>query len=79
MCVSSLPGVQQLAGFQSVPAQPQLRPKARIRTVFTDRQTTQLEALFELNDYPSVEERDEVASSAGLTEEIVRVSVHGAA
>ncbi|GAA6231281.1 double homeobox protein 1-like [Lates japonicus] len=55
------------------PAQSQPRQKARMRTVFTDGQTKQLEALFELTDYPAVEARAEVARSTGLSEETVRV------
>ena len=46
-----------------------------MRTVFTDCQTKQLEALFELTDYPAVEARAEVARSTGLNEETVRVSL----
>lgn len=45
-----------------------------MRTVFTDSQTKQLEALFELTDYPAVEVRAELARSTGLSEETVRVS-----
>lgn len=45
-----------------------------MRTVFTDGQTKQLEALFELTDYPAVQARAEVARSTGLSEETVRVS-----
>ncbi|XP_047451080.1 dharma [Mugil cephalus] len=58
-------------GFHQVP--PQTRQKSRMRTVFTDSQTKQLEALFELTDYPAVEARAEVARSTGLSEETVRV------
>lgn len=57
-----------------VHAQSQLRQKARMRTVFTDSQTKQLEALFDLTDYPTAEARAEVARSTGLSEETVRVS-----
>lgn len=57
--------------------QPQVRQKARIRTVFTDSQTQQLEALFEETDYPAVEARAEVARVTGLSEETVRVSSGG--
>lgn len=56
-------------------AQAQLRQKARVRTVFTDAQTRQLEALFDLTDYPPVEVRAEVAKSTGLSEETVRVGL----
>lgn len=45
-----------------------------MRTVFTDSQTKQLEALFDLTDYPTAEARAEVARSTGLSEETVRVS-----
>ncbi|XP_060901775.1 dharma [Labrus mixtus] len=72
---------QQLAGYhgyqqaavsaQTQPQQP--RQKSRMRTVFTDGQTKQLEALFVLTDYPSVEARAEVAGRTGLSEETVRV------
>lgn len=55
-------------------AHPQPRQKARMRTVFTDAQTKQLEALFELTDYPTVEARAGVARSTGLGEETIRVS-----
>ncbi|XP_042342818.1 dharma [Plectropomus leopardus] len=69
---------QQVAGYHGyhhagLPAQPQSRQKARMRTVFTDTQTKRLEALFELNQYPAVEARAEVARSTGLSEETVRV------
>uniref|UniRef100_A0A8D3E5J8 Dharma n=1 Tax=Scophthalmus maximus TaxID=52904 RepID=A0A8D3E5J8_SCOMX len=47
--------------------------KARMRTVFTDGQTKQLEALFALTDYPAAEARAEVSRSSGLSEETVRV------
>lgn len=53
----------------------QCRAKARMRTVFTDCQTKQLEALFELTDYPGMELRAELAQNTGLSEETVRVSV----
>ncbi|XP_054867990.1 dharma [Amphiprion ocellaris] len=67
--------VQRSAGFHQpgVSAQPQSRPKARMRTVFTHGQTKQLEALFELTDYPTGEARAEVARNTGLSEETVRV------
>lgn len=64
-----------MAGYHSFHQAPsQTRQKARMRTVFTDTQTKQLEALFELTDYPAVEARAEVARSTGLSEETVRVS-----
>lgn len=50
-----------------------LRQKARVRTVFTDAQLGQLEALFDLTDYPPAEARAELARSSGLSEETVRV------
>uniref|UniRef100_A0A7N9AKY9 Dharma n=1 Tax=Mastacembelus armatus TaxID=205130 RepID=A0A7N9AKY9_9TELE len=56
-----------------VSSQSQHRQKARTRTVFTDSQSRQLEALFELTDYPAVEARAEVARRSGLSEETVRV------
>lgn len=63
-------------GYQQaeVCSQAQQRQRARMRTVFTDSQVKQLEALFELTDYPAVEARAEVARSTGLSEETVRVS-----
>ncbi|XP_054461510.1 dharma [Anoplopoma fimbria] len=69
---------QQWAGYRGyhrvgVSAHPQLRQKARMRTVFTDGQTKRLELLFELTDYPAMEARAEVARSSGLSEETVRV------
>ncbi|KAJ7990314.1 hypothetical protein DPEC_G00299020 [Dallia pectoralis] len=49
------------------------RTRGRMRTVFTDSQTKELELLFNQTNYPGVEARAELASNAGLTEEIVRV------
>lgn len=49
------------------------RLRNRVRTVFTDNQTQQLEHLFAVTDYPTVDARAELAKSTGLTEEIVRV------
>lgn len=74
-----LPDAQPLAGYHGyhqavVSAQPHLRQKSRMRTVFTDSQTKRLETLFELTDYPAAEARAEVARSTGLSEETVRVS-----
>ncbi|KAM4567170.1 dharma [Odontesthes bonariensis] len=80
-------GVYKHLGPESADAQPlaaynayhpaggpaQCRQKARIRTVFTDSQTKQLEALFELTDYPAIEARAELARSTGLSEETIRV------
>ncbi|CAJ1066280.1 homeobox protein prophet of Pit-1-like [Xyrichtys novacula] len=57
----------------AVSAQPQSRQKSRMRTVFTDSQAKQLETLFELTDYPTVEARAQVARLTGLSEETVRV------
>lgn len=48
--------------------------RARVRTVFTDAQVLQLEALFDLTDYPPAEARAQVARSCGLREETVRVT-----
>uniref|UniRef100_A0A665VS51 Dharma n=1 Tax=Echeneis naucrates TaxID=173247 RepID=A0A665VS51_ECHNA len=56
-----------------VTAQPQSRQKGRARTIFTDYQTRQLEALFRFTDYPAVQARAQVARSTGLSEETVRV------
>uniref|UniRef100_A0AAY5LA02 Homeobox domain-containing protein n=1 Tax=Esox lucius TaxID=8010 RepID=A0AAY5LA02_ESOLU len=50
-----------------------LRNRGRLRTVFTDSQTKELEQLFDITDYPGVEARAELARNASLTEEIVRV------
>lgn len=49
------------------------RQRNRVRTVFTDNQTQQLERLFAATDYPTVDARAELAKNTGLTEEIVRV------
>ncbi|XP_073673583.1 dharma [Garra rufa] len=49
------------------------RQRCRIRTVFTDNQTEQLERLFAITDYPSAETRAELAKNTGLSEETVRV------
>lgn len=54
--------------------QQQVRQKARMRTVFTESQSSQLEALFQRTDYPAAETRAELARSSGLSEETVRVS-----
>lgn len=67
-----------LAGYHgyhaaATPAQAQLRQRVRVRTVFTDAQVRQLEALFDLTDYPPAEARAELARSSGLSEETVRV------
>lgn len=53
----------------------QLRQRVRVRTVFTDAQVKQLEALFDLTDYPPAEARAELARSSGLSEETVRVGL----
>ncbi|XP_062329254.1 dharma [Osmerus eperlanus] len=56
------------------PGQPaSQRPRCRMRTVFTDSQTKDLEQLFEITDYPGVDARAELAINSGLTEETVRV------
>ena len=56
------------------PGQPaSQRPRCRMRTVFTDSQTMDLEQLFEITDYPGVDAREELAINSGLTEETVRV------
>lgn len=49
------------------------RQRGRIRTVFTDNQTEQLERLFAVTDYPTAETRAELAKNTGLSEETVRV------
>ncbi|KAK2846540.1 hypothetical protein Q5P01_009539 [Channa striata] len=70
--------IQLVPGFHgcqqaAVSAQSVHRQKARMRTVFTETQTKELEALFELTDYPTAEVRAEMASRTGLSEETVRV------
>ncbi|XP_035987360.1 dharma [Fundulus heteroclitus] len=47
--------------------------KARMRTVFTDSQSRELEALFHITDYPATEARAQLARNTGLSEETVRV------
>lgn len=59
----------------AAPAQAQLSQKVRVRTVFTDAQVRQLEALFDVTDYPPAEARAELAKSSGLSEETVRVGL----
>ncbi|KAJ8414579.1 hypothetical protein AAFF_G00037810 [Aldrovandia affinis] len=49
------------------------RKRSRMRTVFTENQTQNLERLFSVTDYPSAEMRDELAVKAGLSAETVRV------
>nr|XP_057936491.1 dharma [Doryrhamphus excisus] len=69
--------VKALSGYHGYrPAGPPgqlLRQKTRMRTVFTDYQTKHLESLFSITDYPPLEARAQVARSAGLSEETVRV------
>lgn len=45
-----------------------------MRTVFTEAQSRQLEALFQVTDYPTAEARAELSARTGLTEETIRVS-----
>ncbi|XP_053738714.1 dharma [Synchiropus splendidus] len=45
----------------------------RLRTVFTESQTRQLEALFHTDNYPTVEVRTRLAARIGLSVENVRV------
>ncbi|XP_035535540.1 dharma [Morone saxatilis] len=74
--ILSSPDAQPLAGYHGyhqAGVSAQSRQKSRMRTVFTDSQTKQLEALFELTDYPAVEARAQLARSSGLSEETVRV------
>lgn len=76
--VLSPPDMQPLAVYSgylqpsAVPPQP--LQKFRVRTVFTDSQIKQLEALFEITEYPAAETRAELARRTGLSEETVRVS-----
>lgn len=76
--VLSSPDMQPLAAYSGYPqpsaVPPQSLHKFRVRTVFTDSQIKQLEALFEITEYPSVETRAELARRTGLSEETVRVS-----
>ncbi|XP_005929484.1 dharma [Haplochromis burtoni] len=69
--------MQPLAAYSGYPqpsaVPPQSLHKFRVRTVFTDSQIKQLEALFEITHYPSVETRAELARRTGLSEETVRV------
>lgn len=74
------PSDAPLAGYHGyhpavAPAQAQLRQRVRVRTVFTDAQVRQLEALFDLTNYPPAEARAELAKSSGLSEETVRVGL----
>uniref|UniRef100_A0A668T1L0 Homeobox domain-containing protein n=1 Tax=Oreochromis aureus TaxID=47969 RepID=A0A668T1L0_OREAU len=73
----SPPDMQPLAAYSGYPqpaaVHPQSLQKFRMRTVFTDSQIKQLEALFEITDYPAVETRAELARRTGLSEETVRV------
>ncbi|CAL8363818.1 unnamed protein product [Merluccius merluccius] len=46
--------------------------RSRVRTVFTGRQTEQLERLLRVTDRPAAEERAALAASSGLAEETVR-------
>ena len=66
-------GRQPLSHLENC-AQPRPATSGRVRTVFTDSQTKHLDKVFEVTDYPGVETRAELARSAGLTEETVRVS-----
>ncbi|RXM30726.1 Homeobox protein goosecoid isoform A [Acipenser ruthenus] len=55
-------------------AQIMSRPKRhRVRTVFTDSQTEELELLFGRSDYPVPEARERLARRVGLSEETIRV------
>ncbi|XP_041092383.1 homeobox protein EgHBX4-like [Polyodon spathula] len=49
------------------------RKRHRVRTVFTDSQTEELELLFGRSDYPVPEARDSLARRVGLSEETIRV------
>ncbi|XP_069043768.1 dharma isoform X2 [Lepisosteus oculatus] len=49
------------------------KQRRRWRTVFTRSQTEQLERVFGRADYPSPQEREELARRLGLSEEAVRV------
>ncbi|KAI4896635.1 hypothetical protein NFI96_029887 [Prochilodus magdalenae] len=51
----------------------QQRQRNRIRTVFTESQMKQLDQLYSITEYPSVEARAELAKNTGLSEETVRV------
>ncbi|KAL4647446.1 homeobox protein MIXL1-like [Arapaima gigas] len=49
------------------------RSRSRSRTVFTESQTQQLELLFGRTEYPTPDEREELARSTGLPHEVIRV------
>ncbi|KAK1154491.1 homeobox protein goosecoid-like [Acipenser oxyrinchus oxyrinchus] len=49
------------------------RKRHRVRTVFTDSQTEELELLFGRTDYPDPAARDCLARRVGLSEETIRV------
>ncbi|XP_066516832.1 dharma [Hoplias malabaricus] len=51
----------------------QQRQRNRIRTVFTENQMKQLDQLFSITEYPSVQDRAQLAKATGLSEETVRV------
>lgn len=50
-----------------------MRQRNRIRTVFTENQIKHLDHLFSITDYPSTENRAQLAKRTGLSEETVRV------
>lgn len=66
------PSLTEAPHHSQEPQQP--RQKARMRTVFTEAQSRQLEALFQVTDYPTAEARAELSARTGLTEETIRVS-----
>uniref|UniRef100_A0A3P9J782 Homeobox domain-containing protein n=1 Tax=Oryzias latipes TaxID=8090 RepID=A0A3P9J782_ORYLA len=69
------PSLTEAPHHSQEPQQP--RQKARMRTVFTEAQSRQLEALFQVTDYPTAEARAELSARTGLTEETIRVSSLG--
>uniref|UniRef100_A0A8C8DQC9 Homeobox domain-containing protein n=1 Tax=Oryzias sinensis TaxID=183150 RepID=A0A8C8DQC9_9TELE len=65
------PSLTEAPQHSQEPQQP--RQKARMRTAFTEAQSRQLEALFQVTDYPTAEARAELSTRTGLTEETIRV------
>ncbi|XP_018598227.1 dharma [Scleropages formosus] len=60
-------------GYLPHAAEPRRGSRSRSRTVFTEIQTQQLELLFSRTDYPTPDEREELARSTGLSHEVIRV------
>ncbi|KAM9820384.1 homeobox protein goosecoid-2-like [Neosynchiropus ocellatus] len=60
-------------GIRDAGGSAQAQHSQRLRTVFTESQTRQLEALFHTDNYPTVEVRTHLATRIGLSVENVRV------